>query len=295
MKEGLLSIIIISYENSSLVLKRAIQSVKEQKYSNYEIILVDANEEKSAYSLGLREDIEKQPDISLVSCPSKQGEFALAKNKGAEAAKGEYIAYLKASDAWNSECTEKQIKVLQEKKETGLVFCHSWSQEEDAFSTEYRNPPVEVSKEKEKREEDFLYQESICSISQVMFRSEVFYEMRGFDINMKGQDEYDLWLRIASKYRIMGIEENLVCSYVEKDTLKKTHKLLDVIGYLQLYSKHKEMYDKNPVSKVILYKKIAACYKDSYYYLQWMQYILKIKILERKIIKNKTDGKVPTV
>ena len=44
MGEPLLSIIIVSYENSSLILRRALQSVLEQSYKNYEIILVDANE-----------------------------------------------------------------------------------------------------------------------------------------------------------------------------------------------------------------------------------------------------------
>ena len=71
MREPLLSIIIVSYENSSLILRRAIQSVLEQSYQNYEIILIDANESGSAYSLGLREDMEKYPDIPVIVCPSK--------------------------------------------------------------------------------------------------------------------------------------------------------------------------------------------------------------------------------
>ena len=72
MGEPLLSIIIVSYENSSLILRRALQSVLEQSYKNYEIILVDANESGNAYSLGLREDMEHYPDIPVISCPSRK-------------------------------------------------------------------------------------------------------------------------------------------------------------------------------------------------------------------------------
>ena len=72
LREPLLSIIIISYENPSLILRRAIQSVLEQSYKNYEVILVDANEEGNPYSLGLREDMEKYPGILVISCPSNK-------------------------------------------------------------------------------------------------------------------------------------------------------------------------------------------------------------------------------
>lgn len=293
MEEGLLSIIIISYKNSSLVVKRAIQSAREQDYENHEIILVDANEEGSDYSLGLQEDMEAYPEIAVVSCPCKNGEFAMAKNKGAFLAKGEYIGYLMASDAWNPKCTSKQIEILREEKETGFVFCHCWKREEDAFSTEYRNPPPNMEEDDCEQKKDSLFQESFYSISQVIFRRDVFFEMKGFDPNISGQDEYDMWLRVAEKYRIVGIEQNLVCNYIEKETLKKTDERVDVIGYLQLYSKHREMYDKDDKKKLALYKKIAECYKDAHDYLQWIKYRAKIIQLEQKLKLDKENDKKP--
>ena len=141
MREPLLSIIIISYENSSLILRRAIQSVLEQSYKNYEVILVDANKEGNAYSLGLREDMEKYPEIPIISCPSKKGEFAVAKNQGAEQANGTYLAFLMAGDAWNQECASSQIEVLEENSDIALAFCQSWQQEDDALSVCYKTAP----------------------------------------------------------------------------------------------------------------------------------------------------------
>lgn len=288
MGEPLLSIIIVSYENSSLVLRRALQSVLEQSYKNYEIILVDANESGNAYSLGLREDMEHYPDIPVISCPSRKGEFAAAKNQGAAQANGTYLAFLMARDAWNQECAASQIEVLEENPDVALVFCQSWRQEEDALSTQYRHAPeLPVS-----AAQNGAVQSPIHSVSQVMFRRSAFEDMLGFDTHIHRQDDYDMWIRLSEKNRLAAIDQNLVCSYVEKRLLKKTHKLIDVVGYLQLYSKHRDMYRKNPEARYELYQKIAACYKDEGYYFTWFKYAVKIRGLEMRLGKKKQKDKI---
>lgn len=281
MREPLLSIIVISYENSSLILRRALQSVLEQSYQNYEIILVDANESGSEYSIGLREDMEKYPDIPVITCPCRKGEFAVAKNEGAAQANGTYLAFLMARDAWNQDCAATQIEILEENPDVALAFCHSWLQEEDALSTQYRTAP-EIS-EIQESSSGMLSQDSIHSVSQVMFRRTAFEDMLGFDPHIHRQDDYDMWIRLAEKYRIASIDQNLVCSYVEKSVLRKSHRLIDVVGYLQLYSKHHDMYRKNPAARYELFKKIAACYKDEKYYFTWFKYEVRIRMLEMRL------------
>lgn len=283
----MLSIIIISYENSSLVLRRAIQSVLGQSYSNCEIILVDANEEGSDYSLGLREDMEAYPQIPVLPCPSQKGGFAAAKNLGASRADGTYLAFLMAGDAWNQECASSQIEVLREREEVALVFCQSWQQEEDALSTRYRNAPAPALMAETG---GALVPEAIQSVSQVMFRRSVFDDMLGFDTKIHRQDDYDMWLRVARKNKIASIDQNLVCSYVDKGVIKKTHKLIDVVGYLQLYSKHRGVYRKNPSARYELYRRIAACYKEERYYFAWLKYEMKIRMLGMRLGKKKKSG-----
>lgn len=291
MGEPLLSIIIISYENSSLILRRALQSVLEQSYKNYEIILVDANESGNAYSLGLREDMERYPQVPVISCPSRKGEFAAAKNQGAAQANGTYLAFLMARDAWNQECAASQIEVLEENPDVALVFCQSWSQEEDALSTQYRHAP-ELPAHAEMH--NGLLQDSIHSVSQVMFRRDAFEEMLGFDTHIHRQDDYDMWIRLSEKNRLAAIDQNLVCSYVEKRVLRKTHRVIDVVGYLQLYSKHRDMYRKNRVARYELFRKIAACYKDEGYYFAWLKYAVKIKVLEMRLGKKTHKQEIQT-
>lgn len=289
MKEPLLSIIIVSYQNSSLVLRRAIRSVQEQSYQNYEIILVDANAKGSDYSLGLREDMEKFPEIPVITCPCEKGELAAAKNQGAAQAAGVYLAFLMGRDAWNQECAASQIEVLEEHPDVGLVFCHSWTQDEDAFSTRYQYAPD--SDGFSPAPGGLLTEETIHSVSQVMIRKSVFESLLGFDTRIRRQDDYDMWLRLSAKNRIAAVDQALVCSYMDRDVLKKSRKLIDVVGYLQLYSKHDSFYKSNPAEKLELYKKIAACYKSEKYFFPWLRYAARLRLLELRVGKKKKRKK----
>lgn len=278
MKEPLLSVVIISLENPSLVLQRAIRSVYEQSYHNCEIILVDANEPGSDYSAGLREDMEAYPDISVIAYPADKKELAGAKNRGAAEAKGSYLSFLMGEDAWNQECAARQIEVLEKHSDVALVFCNLWFGNGDVFSREYQNEPQPLWEDVIL--EGTVLENPIRSMSQVMFRKSCFDEMNGFDTKISRQDEYDMWLRLMKKYKIASLGRNLVCSYVEKRVLRKSHRMRNVVGYLQLYSKHEELYKKNTKARLELYRRIAESYKEAHCKSGWMRYLWKIKTLE---------------
>lgn len=288
-EQPLISVVILSFEDPSLVLRRAIRSVLEQSWGRCQLILVDANPTESDYSLGLREDMERYPEIPVLSCPCKKGRFAAAKNMGASAAQGKYLAYLMGSDAWNQNCAAAQVAELEKEPDLGLVFCQRWTVEEDAFSTEYCTEPEGCPK----REPGRMIQDEIQSVSQVMFRRSCFEALHGFDTRIDRQEDYDMWLRVGEKYRIAAVDRNLVCSYLELDMVKKAFRLVDVVGYLQLYAKHEELYKKYPWGRLDLYRKIAACYKEARYYLPWVGYQLKILWLQHRLEKTSPERKPP--
>ena len=142
--EKLLSVVIVSYRDPSLTLRRAVRSVQEQSYRHFELILVDANEEGDPYSLGLREDMALFPHVRLLSCPCPGGALADAKNCGARAARGEYLAFLLGPLRLEPRvCRNADPPCLEEHPEVGMTFCSAWRQEEDALSESYRRPPQE--------------------------------------------------------------------------------------------------------------------------------------------------------
>ncbi len=111
MKDDLISIIIPVY-NAEKFLDETINTVLNQTYKNFELILVnDGSKDKS---VGV---IKKYNDkrIKLIDNKNNKG-AALSRNDGIRKAKGRYICFLDADDLWNKEKLEKQINFIKEKE-----------------------------------------------------------------------------------------------------------------------------------------------------------------------------------
>ena len=114
------SVIIPTYNREKLV-SRSIQSVLDQTYQDYEIIVVDDasidNTEKVVKSFN---DVR----IRFLRSNLNKGGSA-ARNMGIIAANGEYIAFLDSDDEWLPEKLEKQISILKNLKslEWGGIYC----------------------------------------------------------------------------------------------------------------------------------------------------------------------------
>lgn len=111
MKDDLISIIIPVY-NAEKFLDETINTVLNQTYKNFELILVnDGSKDKSV------DVIKKHNDkrIKLIDNKNNKG-AALSRNDGIRKAKGRYICFLDADDLWNKEKLEKQISFMKEKE-----------------------------------------------------------------------------------------------------------------------------------------------------------------------------------
>ena len=105
--------VIIPYYNRQATILRALASVAAQTYRNYEIILInDGSEDHS------REIVDKfileHPQLEIIHIEQRNQGPSIARNKGIEASKGEYIAFLDSDDEWLPEKLERQIKTMKE-------------------------------------------------------------------------------------------------------------------------------------------------------------------------------------
>ncbi len=115
----LVSVIIPSY-NRYEFLRNAIDSVFEQTYKNFEIIVVnDGSSQEEYYSN------EFSKEVKIINLESNQKDILgyvsneYVRNFGIKAAKGKYIAFLDDDDIWMPEKLEIQIKAM---KESGVKF-----------------------------------------------------------------------------------------------------------------------------------------------------------------------------
>ncbi|MBO9582990.1 MAG: glycosyltransferase family 2 protein [Flavobacterium sp.] len=116
----LVSIIVPTY-NTEKFIRQTIESVQNQTYPNWEMILADDGSTDNTVKI-IEEFAEKDNRIKLFKLPENKGN-GFARNTALEKATGKYIAYLDADDLWFPEKLEKQIQFL---KASNLHFTFSF-------------------------------------------------------------------------------------------------------------------------------------------------------------------------
>lgn len=195
-----ISVIIPTY-NRLEVLPRAIESVLNQTYRNFELIVVD-----DGSTDGTRQRYEDDPRIIYLL--RENGGVSAARNSGIEIATGTYIAFLDSDDEWLPRKLEYQIALFKGAPELGFVHTEEiWIRD-----------GVRVNQMKKHRKYGgWLYQRSlplcVISPSTVMMLKEIFERHGGFDEEYVAGEDYDLWLRITPYYEGGFIEEPLIKKY----------------------------------------------------------------------------------
>lgn len=106
----LVSILTPTY-NTEKFIRATIESVQNQTYENWEMILVDDASTDKTVSV-IEEFTEKDSRIKLFKLEKNSGN-GFARNAALDKASGKYIAYLDADDVWFSDKLEKQIQFLK--------------------------------------------------------------------------------------------------------------------------------------------------------------------------------------
>jgi len=130
--------IIIPVFNRQAVLRRAVDSVLSQTFKDYELIVV--NDGSTEPILDALSGVDDKIDLRVLHHDTNRG-AAAARNTGAEAAKGRYIAFLDSDDAWHSEKLERQIAFMQ--TEAGCrASCTGFALVSDGEVFDRRLPPT---------------------------------------------------------------------------------------------------------------------------------------------------------
>ncbi|CAM4334080.1 glycosyltransferase family 2 protein [Bacillus albus] len=107
----LISIIIPTYNAERFILN-TINSIKEQTYENWEIIVIDdCSSDNTLQIVKGQQAIDKR--IRIIKLKNNSG-AAIARNTGINSAKGKYVAFLDSDDLWLPEKLEKQFAFMQE-------------------------------------------------------------------------------------------------------------------------------------------------------------------------------------
>ena len=181
----LVSIIIPTHNRQAMVM-RAIDSVLNQSYKEFELIVVDdgSTDHTAAYL-----EIYKDPRLQIVR-QENQG-VAAARNHGVKLAKSDWICFLYSDDVWRRHKLSEQLRFHASHRDT------LFSQTDDIWIRDGRR--VNKKKVHGIREGDiFADSLRLCLVccSSVMVNKALFWQVGGFDESLQTCEDYDLWLRL---------------------------------------------------------------------------------------------------
>ena len=103
--------IVIPTLNSAKTIKRCLNSVIQQTYKNWEVIIIDANSKDKTLQIIKSFNLEK---IKIFKISSKKS-ISAARYLGVKKSKGSYIAFLDSDDSWSKIKLGLQIKKIGKK------------------------------------------------------------------------------------------------------------------------------------------------------------------------------------
>lgn len=125
--------IIIPFHNAEKFLAEAIESVLEQRYDNWELLLIDDGSTDSSTNIANEYARKIDKRIRYVEHPSHQNRGACAsRNAGVSIATGEYIAFLDSDDVWLPEKLRQQLNIFDQVRDAAMVcgpafYWFSWT------------------------------------------------------------------------------------------------------------------------------------------------------------------------
>jgi glycosyltransferase involved in cell wall biosynthesis len=203
------SVIIPTY-NYAHFLATAIESVLNQTYTDFELIVVDDGSTDNTKQVVAA--FQSNHQVQYVF-QSNQGDAA-ARNTGIRQSSGKYLAFLDSDDAWTPDKLQIQTTVLEQYRHYSIVYSaviYQIFQQKQLVSSRI----VHKSRRYEQSlYEDLLYQNTIIgSHSGVVVRREAFEKLGLFDEAFHICD-LDLWRRFSEFYNFYYVPQALV--YIRK-------------------------------------------------------------------------------
>lgn len=203
--------VIIPLYNKEPYVRKALQSVCDQCFKDFELIVVDDGSTDDSYSVAKKELERSHVNYRLIH-QNNEG-VSIARNNGVTESKGEYICFLDADDWWSPSFLERIDWLIREYPDAGIYGTNYYiinrGQQRIGLhipSTGYINYCDCYRK----------MQMPLTSIS-VAIPTEVFQTMGGFKAELKLGEDFDLWIRIALQYKVAYLDEPLAFYYQDSE------------------------------------------------------------------------------
>jgi len=184
--------VILPTFNRCETLSRAIESVLAQTFEDFDLFIIDDGSTDKTKEL-----VQSLDDPRVQYLYQKNQGVSSARNLGVKKSKGQWVALLDSDDEWENTRLEEQIDFSYKNQSLPLIYCEE---------TWIRNGVRVNLKKKHKKLGGDIFGPSLkqCLIgpSASLIKRDLFLEVGLFDESFPICEDYELWIRVTSKYPI---------------------------------------------------------------------------------------------
>lgn len=187
---GMVSVIIPIYDRTD-ELRESIESILNQTYKNFELILV--TDGSPGETIDVVESYRKNIKVKIFHYYNNTGNAVRGRNKGIKEAKGEFIAFQDSDDIAELDRLENSLQFIREKG-SDLVY-GGWRAMVHADRV---NSGIDNGQEFDAKECDFkeLLKDNYLCQSAVMVKRDAILSVGGLKKKMEYREDHELWLRL---------------------------------------------------------------------------------------------------
>ena len=251
--------IVVPTHNRPELLARALRSIYNQTYQDFEVLVVDDGSKPRAQEF-LGEWLSK-PNFKYLETNKDQG-GAVTRNVGIKAASGEFVAFLDDDDEWLADKLRKQVTAFDEcSNKVSLVFSGVAAYDNQGRHLYSRLPGVTGLMSPFKR----LLRKCFIWTSSLMIRRSYIDQGFIFDEDLKKNQEWDLELRLAKVSQFYALNEPLTRLNIgESEQMGGKKNLPNIInGYELFLDKHQADYESEPKALALRLFHLGYLYWDN--------------------------------
>jgi len=208
--------VIIPLYNKEMYIERCIQSVLNQTYKSFEIIVVDDGSSDKSVEL-----IHKAFSNIRIINQQNQG-VSVARNTGIQLAKHEYIAFLDADDYWHPNYLKSLFNIISDNEDVFIIGGHYTNKKDQLEKIELEKP---LNYFKVKNYFKKAIKNTIYLTSATCVKREFFQQNSHFNKKLKSGEDLDVWFRILLTEKNAFYIKNTFVYYSNEDINQTTRSL----------------------------------------------------------------------
>jgi glycosyltransferase involved in cell wall biosynthesis len=214
-----------------MFIQKAVDSAKIQSWPNKEIIIVDDGSDSRTKKV--LNDLKLYVDNLITQ---ENLGVSVARNKGIEASRGEYILVLDSDDYFEPEFCKKAINVISQNHNVKIVTCYSkWFDEK--HSQIFKPVGGDIR--------NFLMHNS--AMGSALFRKADWERVGGYDNSMQlGYEDWEFYIRLLKEGGHAHVIPKILFNYRNKNNSRnKRANLARFKIYEYIFNKHQDLYKAN--------------------------------------------------